>query len=65
MPPVLDAPTLAGARVRLEPLTVDHVDGLVAAAAENRATYDWTLVPDGPDATRRLRRPPARAAPRR
>ena len=52
MAPLLEAPTLAGSRVRLEPLTVDHVDGLAAASGENRATYDWTTVPDGPGAMR-------------
>lgn len=40
--------TLDGARVRLEPLSPAHVDGLVAAAGESRATYALTRVP--PDA---------------
>jgi RimJ/RimL family protein N-acetyltransferase len=44
---VYEVPTLVGERVRLEPLREDHVDGLAAAAAEDRATYDWTAVPDG------------------
>jgi RimJ/RimL family protein N-acetyltransferase len=52
MPLVLEVPTLVGERVRLEPLTPAHVDGLAAAAAEDRATYDWTAVPDGEDAAR-------------
>ncbi len=30
----------------LEPLSPDHVDGLLRAATEDRATYDYTLVPD-------------------
>ena len=38
---------LAGDHVRLEPLAPSHVPGLVAAAAEDRSTYDWTPVPDG------------------
>lgn len=39
--------TLEGPAVRLEPLSLDHVPALVAAAAEDRATYAWTHVPDG------------------
>jgi RimJ/RimL family protein N-acetyltransferase len=38
---------LTGEHVRLEPLTPDHVPGLVAAAAEDRVTYSWTTVPHG------------------
>jgi RimJ/RimL family protein N-acetyltransferase len=38
---------LTGDHVRLEPLTPRHVPGLVAAAAEDRSTYDWTPVPNG------------------
>ncbi|MFF4416111.1 GNAT family N-acetyltransferase [Streptosporangium sp. NPDC001559] len=37
--------TLWGERVCLEPLTVEHVGGLVAAATESRETYDFTRVP--------------------
>jgi RimJ/RimL family protein N-acetyltransferase len=40
---------LTGARVRLEPLRPSHTAGLVAAAAEDRATYGFTTVPEGPD----------------
>lgn len=36
---------LEGAIVRLEPMTFDHVDGLVAAATEDRATFGFTHVP--------------------
>ena len=50
MPEPLDVPILTGARVRLEPLGEAHLDGLVAAAAENRVTYGFTFVPDGRDA---------------
>jgi RimJ/RimL family protein N-acetyltransferase len=51
--PVVLAPvTLTGTHVRLEPLTLDHVDRLALAAAEDRANYQWTPVPDGVDATR-------------
>lgn len=44
--------TLAGRTVRLEPLAESHVDGLAAAADEDRTTYGWTPVPDGLDETR-------------
>ena len=50
MTAVLEAPTFAGERVRLEPLRESHLDGLVAAAAEDRATYGFTTVPNGRDA---------------
>ena len=40
--------TLDGVHVRLEPLTMDHADGLLAAAQEDRSTYGWTRTPDGP-----------------
>ena len=33
--------------MRLEPLTRDHVDDLVAAAGENRDSYGFTFVPNG------------------
>ena len=41
-----DAPTLEGASVRLEPLTPDHVDGLLAAATGDRSSFRFTHVPD-------------------
>ena len=37
--------TLTGRYVRLEPMGPRHVDGLVAAADEDRSTYGLTLVP--------------------
>jgi N-acetyltransferase len=37
--------TLEGTHVRLEPLSHDHVDELVAAANVDRSTYGWTAVP--------------------
>lgn len=40
-------PVLEGSIVRLEPLTLDHADGLITAAGENRDTYGFTTVPDG------------------
>lgn len=42
---VVDA--LIGRHVRLEPLSSDHVDSLVRAASEDRATYGFTKVPQG------------------
>jgi len=38
--------TLTGSVVRLEPLGDTHLDGLVAAAVEDRATFGYTQVPD-------------------
>jgi RimJ/RimL family protein N-acetyltransferase len=40
----LVVPTLTGRYVRLEPLTIVHVDALVEAASEDRATYGYTAV---------------------
>ncbi len=37
--------TLAGQQVRLEPLSMVHIEGLLSAATEDRATYQWTTVP--------------------
>ena len=51
--PPLEPVVLAGRFVRLEPLALAHVPGLDAAASEDRATYDWTPVPDGEAAHRR------------
>lgn len=42
--------TFQGSRVRLEPLSLDHVEGLAVAAQENRDTYGFTSVPLGADA---------------
>src|SRR5687767_14930633 len=51
VPPKLrPTPALAGRTVRLEPMQAHHVDALAEAAAEDRATYHWTFVPDGRDA---------------
>jgi RimJ/RimL family protein N-acetyltransferase len=49
LPPV----TLRGSHVRLEPLALEHVDGLTAAASVDRSTYEWTSVPDGRPAMQR------------
>ena len=43
--------TLSGSRVRLEPLSTDHVADLHAAASADRSTFGLTWVPDGPEAT--------------
>jgi N-acetyltransferase len=40
-----DSVTLSGRHVRLEPLSRRHVPGLVAAAAEDPALYQWTPLP--------------------
>lgn len=39
--------SLEGKQVRLEPLELRHVDGLVEAAAADPAVYNWTTVPQG------------------
>ena len=41
----LAVPTLVGSLMRVEPLTPDHIDDLVRAAAEDRAAYNFTWVP--------------------
>ncbi len=38
---------LHGKHVRLEPLAESHVDGLAAAAGNDRALYQWSPVPHG------------------
>ncbi len=50
MTEVLAVGALVGSLVRLEPMAGAHLDGLVAAAAEDRATYGFTTVPRGRDA---------------
>lgn len=47
-------PTLCGRLVRLEPSNVSHVDALVEAATEERASYGFTGVPSDRDAMMRL-----------
>jgi N-acetyltransferase len=44
---MLEPFTLEGTFVRLEPLAEDHIPGLVEAAAEDRANYQWTYTPNG------------------
>src|SRR5229473_786880 len=43
--PLLEVPTLEGRIVRLEPLSVAHVEGLVAAASLDRSTFRYLRVP--------------------
>ena len=43
----MDDVVLTGGYVRLEPLAVDHVAALAAAAAESRTTYGFSWVPEG------------------
>ncbi len=50
IPAVIQPVTLEGVHVRLEPLSIEHAEALVAAAAESRDTYQWTWVPDTDDA---------------
>ncbi|MFD9794965.1 GNAT family N-acetyltransferase [Streptomyces sp. NPDC059070] len=45
--------TLRGRTLRLEPLGEHHVEGLAAAAAEDRDSYGFTPVPSGLAATER------------
>jgi RimJ/RimL family protein N-acetyltransferase len=39
-------PTLSGELVRLVPLSIQHVDGLLEAASEDRSAYGFTNVPE-------------------
>jgi N-acetyltransferase len=41
--------TLEGPRVRLEPLSEDHIPALVEAVALDRSNFQWTYTPDGPE----------------
>lgn len=47
-----DAQVLSGAYVRLEPLALRHVPGLVAAAGEDPQAFPWSAVPLGAAAVR-------------
>jgi N-acetyltransferase len=44
---MLEAFILQGTFVRLEPLSEEHIPGLVEAAAEDRANFQWTYTPNG------------------
>ncbi len=45
---MLTPATLTSRMVQLEPLVADHAEPLAAAAAEDRHSYAYTWVPDGP-----------------
>jgi len=47
------SPSLIGRHVRLEPLTLDHVEALAAAAAVDPTLYNWSAVPQGVEDVRR------------
>lgn len=49
----MEAVTLTGKYVRLEPLGQCHLSGLVAAAAVDPTLYQWTVVPQGEEAAAR------------
>lgn len=49
----IEAFTLTGRHVRLEPLALEHVEGLVAASAGDAELYRWSAVPRGKDAVAR------------
>lgn len=49
----MESIVLTGERVRLEPLGDEHVTALVAAAAQERAIYRWSFVPEGPQEMQR------------
>ena len=46
----MEAVTLSGKYVRLEPLGLNHLDGLVAASAADPSLYTWSFVPQGKEA---------------
>lgn len=52
VPEPLEPITLTGRHVQLEPLSLEHVDGLVAASTIDRDTYGYTDVPGNTQAMR-------------
>ena len=46
-------PNLTGTHIRLEPLGLEHIEGLAAASALDPPLYRWSPVPQGVDAVRR------------
>jgi N-acetyltransferase len=48
---MLEPFTLDGSFVRLEPLSEAHIEPLVAASAEDRTNYQWTVTPQGLERT--------------
>lgn len=51
MPEKIEPFTLTGSHVRLEPLTLGHIDALTVASAVDPSLYQWSAVPTGKDAT--------------
>lgn len=49
MPASYETPTLVGQRVRLEPMAIEHVEGLLEAANEDRSSYLYTKIPHSSD----------------
>jgi len=47
----VEVTTLTGKFVRLEPLSQQHCESLAAAAAVDPSIYQWTVVPQGTEAT--------------
>jgi N-acetyltransferase len=45
----LQTPVLTGSHIRLEPLSLAHLNGLVAASSGDPALYQWSAVPIGRD----------------
>jgi RimJ/RimL family protein N-acetyltransferase len=50
---MLESPLLEGRHVRLEPLELRHIDGLVAASEGDSELYRWSPVPQGKEAATR------------
>lgn len=44
---------LKGAHIRLEPLSLEHVEGLLKASAGNPELYRWSPVPQNPEAAKK------------
>ena len=43
--PMPEIPSLTGNHIRLEPINLHHLDGLLAAATADPSLYQWTVVP--------------------
>jgi N-acetyltransferase len=48
---MIETVELSGRTIRLEPLELRHVDGLVAASASDPSLYQWSPIPQGRQAT--------------
>ena len=49
----MNALTLTGRFVRLEPLGAQHIEGLAAASATENLLYQWSVVPQGTEAVKK------------